>query len=200
MLKNLKIILLISLITFLMCGCSSDDNFTDSEPVMCNTSNAAANSFYITIQQAYGTSKPEVKEGKDATPFTVYLTYRGKEGASYVLGDASDETDKYIRFRLLHANEYYFEEYVVSGGEEAEDYILATKAYMINTGTVLRDLSFLHFEPMEERLELKLWMIVPKEVMNSDESLYFIIDIEGQEFWFDITDYELDIKNWYVNK
>ena len=195
--KNLKIFLCIAILTVLMCGCSSNDNFVDSEPIMCDTINATAKNFNITMHRAYGTSKPEVKDGKDATPFVINLTYTGKEGISYILGDASAETDKYIRFRLLHANKYYFEEYVVCGEEDDYQYsTLLSKAYTIHSGEVLRDLPFLHFEPMDESSELQLWMIVPEEVMHSDESLYFIINVEGQEFWFDITDAELDINEW----
>jgi len=50
---------------------------------------------------------------------------------------------------------------------------------------------------MEESSRLQLWMIVPEEVMDSDEKIYFIINAEGQEFWFDITGSDPDFyREW----
>ena len=196
MIRKLTVILCICMAILLMSGCNQTDGNNDvsGTPIICDTINATADKFQIIKEQAYGTSKPEVEDGKDATPFIITLTYTGSEGASYVLGDASEETDKYLRFRLLYADEYYFEEYYICG--EDDDYLTA-KAYKIQSGEIIKDLPFLHFEPMEKSSQLQLWMVVPAEVMNADESVYFIINVGEQEFWFDLTGDDLDFyKEW----
>ena len=186
-----RIILSFMLITVvLLCGCDFMNPQPEKpEPIICDKNWVTAENFHINLVWAFAGKPPEVADGKDATPFIVRLTYTGSEGASYMLGDASSETDQYLRFRIIYADKYRFEEYTIFDASSAFN-----KIYPVHTGDILKDLSFLHFEPMDEELELHLWMIIPEEVMQSDESTYFVINVGEQEFWFDITNDDL---GWY---
>ena len=108
MMRKLTVVLCICMVILFMSGCNQTEGNNDvsATPIICDTINATADNFQIIMQQAYGTSKPEVEDGKDATPFIITLTYTGSEGASYVLGDASEETDKSFHYMVKSLEDF----------------------------------------------------------------------------------------------
>ena len=77
MIRKLALILCICMAILGVSGCNKaeNDNVASAAPIMCDTMHATADKFQIIKQQAYGTSKPKVEDGKDATPFIITLTY-----------------------------------------------------------------------------------------------------------------------------